>query len=82
VLSDLSEGRLAMTMAVDEVPRTAAAWRRRTNLLSTSILTIGLSILLAAGNLPTLVGIHLSTVLSVVLVALYVSAFLQWRRLR
>ena len=82
VLTDLSEGRLSMTMAVDEVPRTAAAWRRRTRLVSTSILTVGLSVLLAAGNLPTAAGVSLETPIAIVLTLLYVSAFLQWRRMR
>ena len=82
VLTDLSEGRLAMTVNFEEVPRTARAWRRRTRLISTSILTVGLSILLAAGNLPLLVGVPLATPLAILLTLLYLSALVQWRRMR
>jgi ubiquinone biosynthesis protein len=82
VLTDLSEGRLSMTVSVDEVPRTARAWRRRTRLMTTAILTTGLSTLLAAGTLPVIAGVPLSLPLAIALAGFYVSALVQWRAMR
>jgi ubiquinone biosynthesis protein len=82
ILTDLSEGRLAMTMSMDEVPRTARAWRRRTRLVATAILTVALSTLIAAGNLPVIAGVPLATPVGIVLTGLYLSALVQWRRMR
>jgi hypothetical protein len=71
-----------MTVTFDEVPRTAAAWRRRVRLVTTAILTVGLSLLVGAGELPVVLGVPVAAPVWLLLAGLYASALLQWRRMR
>jgi hypothetical protein len=52
-----------------------------TSLCGTVLLSIGVALLLTRPVLPRVFGVSLSDALFVVLVALYVSIFVQWRRL-
>jgi len=82
ILSELSEGRFEIKVTVSEAPKVRRIRNQRLRLLVTSILSIGIALLLIAPGLPTLFGTSLRWPLSVVLVLLYISIFFQWRRLR
>ena len=82
IVADLTEGRLTVKVDVSENPRTARTRSRRVRLLVTSILSIGIALLITQADLPRLFGISLFWPLYGVLVLLYISTYFQWRRLR
>lgn len=81
-VTDLSEGRLTLRVDVSESQKTAGIRSRRVRLLVTSILSIGIALLVTQAHLPKLFGVSLSWPLFGALVLLYISTYVQWRRLR
>ena len=82
IVADLTEGRLTVKVDVSETQKTARTRSRRVRLLVTSILSIGIALLITQARLPRLFGISLSWPLYGVLVLIYISTYFQWRRLR
>ncbi|MEW6729938.1 MAG: AarF/UbiB family protein [Acidobacteriota bacterium] len=82
LLSELSEGRFEIKVSISEAPKLKRIRNQRLQLLVTSILSIGIALLLAIPTLPTLLGISLRWLLWTALILLYAWIFLQWRRLR
>ena len=82
ILTELSEGRFELNVNVSEAPKVRRVRNRRLRLLVTSVLSVGVSLLLAAPDLTTAYGAYARWPLWAALLLLYVSVFLQWRRLR
>jgi ubiquinone biosynthesis protein len=82
ILSELSEGRFEVKVTVSESPKVRRIRNQRLRLLVTSVLSIGVALLLIAPGLPALFGTSSRWPLWVVLILLYLSIFIQWRRLR
>jgi len=82
MLSELSEGRFELKVNVSEGPKTRSVRNRRLRLLVTSILSVSVSLLLAAPDLTAAAGTSVRWSLWAALGLLYVSIFFQWRRLR
>lgn len=82
ILADLTEGRLTVKVDVSETQTTARTRSRRVRLLVTSILSLGIAVLITQAQLPRVFGISLCWPLYGVLVLIYISTYFQWRRLR
>ncbi len=82
ILADLSENRFILNTKVSEDPKVERLRNRRTRLLVTSVLTVGVAILVASPRLPTVFGVTLAWPLYTLLGFLYVSVLVQWRGLR
>lgn len=82
ILSDLSEGRLVLTMNVSESFGMARAHKRRTRLLSTSIITVSVALLLTAADLPNVFGVSVAWPLGIWLAGMYASTIVLWLRLK
>jgi ubiquinone biosynthesis protein len=82
ILSELSEGTFTLTVQAFEPPRVARARDRRARLIATAVLTVSVAVVLSRPDLPNIYGVPLSLLLTALLVLLYLSFLLQWRRLR
>ncbi len=82
LLTELSEGRFELKVTISEAPKVRRIRNQRLRLLITSILSVGISLLLIVPRLPVVFGASLRWPIGVVLILLYISIFFQWRRLR
>ncbi len=82
ILSGLSDGWFSLNVSVTEVPRVTRARDRRTRLIAISILSVSLALLLAVPGLPSIFGVPLKGILGFVLFLVYLSTYVQWRRLK
>jgi len=82
LLSELSEGKFTLNVEWTDDARTRRDNDRRTRLLATAIASVGVAFLLAIPALWQDSSPFLRFVLSGMLVSLYISIILQWRRLR
>jgi ubiquinone biosynthesis protein len=82
LLSDLADGRYVLNVSARESPSARRARDRRARLVATSVLTVGLSLLLAAPQMPAPFGVSLRWFVGAALALLYLKVFTQWRRMR
>lgn len=82
VLTDMAENRFTVNANVAEEPRVEIGRNRRSRLLVTSVLTIGVAILTTSPSLPAPFGVSLAWPFYAALAVLYLAVFVQWRRLR
>jgi ubiquinone biosynthesis protein len=82
IVADLAEGRLTVKVEVSETQKTVRTRGRRVRLLVTSILSVGVALLITKTHLPELFGVSLAWPLYLALAVLYISTYFQWRRLR
>jgi predicted unusual protein kinase regulating ubiquinone biosynthesis (AarF/ABC1/UbiB family) len=82
LLTELAEGSFSLTVYGAEPPRVARARDRRVRMIVMSVLTVSLAGLLSRPELPVIQGVSLAVPLGALLVVLYVSIFLDLRRLR
>jgi ubiquinone biosynthesis protein len=82
ILTALADGNFGLTVYTAEPPRVARARNRRVRVVVTSVLSIGTSVLLTRADLPELQGVSLAWPLAVLLLLLYLSVFIDLRRLR
>lgn len=82
ILADLSENRFTLNTVVTEDTRAERARNRRTRMLATSVLTVGVAIMISNPRLPSPFGIPLVWPLYAVLAVLYMAIAVQWSRLR
>jgi ubiquinone biosynthesis protein len=82
LLEDLSNGHFSINVNRLESPKLARTVNRRTKLLATAIISVGVALLLAHPALPAFGGISAAWPLGVGLALLYLSLALQWYRLR
>ncbi len=78
-LSDLAEGRLRINAAVVESAKTSRQRSQRTRLLAASIVSVGLAILLAIPDLPTLRGYPARNLIVALLILDYAYLLWNWR---
>lgn len=81
ILTDIAEGTLTLKVEVTEDSRTAKSRKHRARLNALSILSVGIAVLLVRPGLPVVLGVPLEWVLVTAFAALFVGAFLYWRRL-
>ena len=65
-----------------EPPKVVQSRNRRTRLVTSAVLTIGLALLLGLPDLPIVLGGTLYSLVTVAIVLLYLSIVIQWIRLR
>jgi ubiquinone biosynthesis protein len=82
ILAELSEGSFTLMIQAHEPPRVTRLQNRRARLVTTSVLTVSVAVLLVGLEQPQVFGISLVGPLVAVLLLLYASIALQWRRLR
>jgi ubiquinone biosynthesis protein len=82
LLTELSEGRFELKVNVTEGLKARRIRNRRARLLVTSILSVCVALLLSVPEMPTVFGASLRWPLWTVLLLLYISIFILWRRLR
>ena len=82
LLSQLSDGRFSMNTVTTESPRTARSYNRRTRLIASAIVSVGLALLLSRPGFPVFAGLGLERLLVAALVLAYVSILVQVFRLR
>ncbi len=82
LLSEMSEGSFTLRVNVTEAPKVNRARNRRARLLATTILSVGVALLLVRPQPPTPLGISLTWLLAAALALLYLLTYIQWRRLR
>jgi ubiquinone biosynthesis protein len=82
LLTELSERRFELKVTVSEAPKVRRVRNQRLQLLITSILSVGIALLLIVPGLPKLFGASLRWPIGIVLILLYISILFQWRRLR
>jgi len=82
VLSELSDGRFSISVTTTESPRTVRTQNRRTRLLVTAIISVGVALLLARPALPSIAGVSLAWPLGLAEALLYISMIIQWSRFR
>ena len=81
LLLELSNGRFTLNATVNETTRVRRAHNRRARLIATSILSVGIALLLTIPDLPDLFGVSLAQLLSVALILVYIWIFIQWGKL-
>ena len=81
LLSDLAEGRFYLNVNAEERSRSALIRNRRTKMLATSIVSVGLAVLAASQRPFALFDPVLRGVLLAALALTYVWVLVQWRRL-
>ena len=81
ILTELSDGSFAVTLYTAEPPRVARV-RLRVRVVVTSILSVGVAVVLSRPDLPELQGVSLAVPLAMLLVVLERVDFLDLRRLR
>jgi ubiquinone biosynthesis protein len=82
ILTQVADGSFALTVYTAEPPRVARAHNRRVRVVVTSVLSVGLAVLLSRPELPELQGVSLAWPLAVLLALLYLAIFIDLRRLR
>jgi ubiquinone biosynthesis protein len=82
ILTELSEGRFEIKVTISEAPKVRKIRNQRLRLLVTSVLSIGIALLMISPTLPALFGTSAWWPLLAMLILLYISIFIQWRRLR
>ena len=82
LLTELSEGAFELNVTISESPKVRRIRNRRLRLLITSILSIGIALLLIVPGLPVVFGASLRWPIGLVLILLYISILFQWTRLR
>jgi ubiquinone biosynthesis protein len=82
IMEDLANGRFVVNVNTTESPRLLRIANRRTKLIVTAILTVGVAFLLGNPTLPSVAGINVSWLLGFALALLYVWLLIQWFRLR
>lgn len=82
ILSELSDGRFALNVTFAETLNVRRSNNQRVRLLATSILSVGIALLLTRTQLPELFGVSLAWPLCITLILLYLWIFLQWRQLQ
>jgi ubiquinone biosynthesis protein len=82
ILEDLANGRFVVNVNTTESPRLLRIANRRTKLIVTAILTVGVAFLLGNPSLPSVAGINIAWLLGIVLAILYLWLLIQWFRLR
>jgi ubiquinone biosynthesis protein len=82
ILTELSEGRFELKVNISEGPKVKRIRNLRLRLLVTSVLSVGIALLLAIPELPKLFGASLRWPLWGALILLYISILLQWRRMQ
>jgi ubiquinone biosynthesis protein len=82
LMEDLASGRTSIGVSTTESPRLTRVANRRTKLMVTAILTLGVTWLLAYPELPTIYGLNLAWPLGIGLALLYLWLLIQWVRLR
>lgn len=78
ILANMADGSFTVTVHTFEAPRVRRAWNRRLTMVVSSVLTVGVAVLLTRSDLPGELGL----VLTVVLLALYAIIAVLWLRLR
>jgi ubiquinone biosynthesis protein len=81
LLSELTDGTFSLATRSSDAPAVTRAKNRRTRLMTSAIVSVGVSVLLTVPNLPVLFGVPLAWPLTAVLVAVYAWTFVQWSRL-
>jgi ubiquinone biosynthesis protein len=71
LLSQLSDGRFSLNTVTTESPRTQRIQNRRTRLIASAILSVGLALLLTRPEFPVVVGIGMEKLLVGALTLLY-----------
>lgn len=82
LLTELVEGRFELKVNVAEGAKVRRIRNRRVRLLVTSVLSVCVALLLSVPEMPTVFGTSARWLLWAALLLLYVSIFIQWRRLR
>ncbi|HYC89912.1 MAG TPA: AarF/UbiB family protein [Thermoanaerobaculia bacterium] len=82
LLTELSEGRYELNVKISEAPRVRRVRNRRLRLLVTAVLSVSVALLLAAPDLTVALGAYAKWPAWAALALLYLSIFVQWRRLR
>jgi ubiquinone biosynthesis protein len=83
LLAELTDGHFTLRVDLADDPRTTRAKNRRTRLLTTAILSVGVASLIGGVSaLPTLGVVPIRGILLVVLLLLYASIWIQWRAMR
>lgn len=82
IIEDLSNGRFSINVNTTESPKLRRTGNRRTKLLVTAIISVGVAFLLAQPVLPTFGGISVAWPLGIGLALLYLWLVIQWFRLR
>jgi predicted unusual protein kinase regulating ubiquinone biosynthesis (AarF/ABC1/UbiB family) len=82
IADDLVDGNLVISAISEESPRTAAAWTRRTRLLSITLASVGLAIVFVQSTESIVFGLSLRPILGMALAAIWLVASVQWLRLK
>jgi ubiquinone biosynthesis protein len=82
ILADAAEGRLALSVTVAEGARARRQHDRRAKLVTSAVLSVGVSVLLAQPTPTTLFGVAPAPLLVALLLLLYAVVAWQWYRLR
>jgi len=82
ILTELADGSFGLTVYTAEPPRVARARNRRVRVVVTSVLSVGIAVLLSRPELPELQGVSLAWPLTALLLVLYLAIFFDLRRLR
>jgi ubiquinone biosynthesis protein len=82
LLPQLVDGRFSINATTAESPVTTRAQNRRTRLIVSAVVSIGIALLITGHALPTVAGFALEKILVAALVIVYLSILVQWLRLR
>lgn len=82
LLSDLADGNFTLRLHLTDSNRTRREKNRRAQLVAGAIISVGLSVLIAVRDLPSVGSVSLRPILLAVLVAVYISLWIQWRQMR
>lgn len=82
LLTELAEGRFNVNTTVHDSSKKNLMSNRRTRLIASSILALGVAVLLSRQEFPSIFGISLSYPLSAALAGMYLWIFFQWNRLK
>lgn len=83
LLAELTDGHFTLRVDLADDPRTRRAKNRRTRLVTTAIVSVGVASLLGGVSaLPTLGVVPIRGILLMVLALLYASMWIQWRGMR
>jgi ubiquinone biosynthesis protein len=82
LLPQLADGRFSINTTATESPRSARAQNRRTRLIVSAIISVGIAFLLTRPALPVILGIGLGKILAAALLVVYLSILVQFIRLR
>jgi ubiquinone biosynthesis protein len=80
ILSELADGRFSINTVSTESPRTQRARDRRTRIVVSAILSVGMALLLTTPNLPVIAGVSAAWPVGFALAMLYLTIALGLRR--